>query len=241
MNELKSYAVWDAPTRLFHWINALSIFGLIAVGVVILNADALGITKDGKIALKTLHVWIGYVLALNFFGRIVWAFLGNRHARWRQMLPGGRGYSGRLARYIQTFVAGSPEPYLGHNPLGRIAVVVLLTLIAMQTVTGLILAGTDIFYPPLGHWISRRIAAPGTDPASLVPYALEMVDPAAYQAMRSMREPIATAHLLGFYALAVTCTIHIAAVVVTELRGGGTLVSAMLTGRKVLPNKPLDD
>ena len=62
-----------------------------AVGVVILNAKLLGVTDDGKILLKTVHVWIGYVFALNLTWRLVWAFIGGTHARWRAILPGGRG------------------------------------------------------------------------------------------------------------------------------------------------------
>jgi hypothetical protein len=36
------------------------VLGLIAVGVVILNAKVLGVPNDGNILLKTVHVWIGY-------------------------------------------------------------------------------------------------------------------------------------------------------------------------------------
>lgn len=241
MNELKSYPVWDAPTRWFHWINALSVFGLIAVGLVILNGGALGITNPGKLALKTLHVCLGYVLVLNLFARFVWAFFGNHHARWRQMLPGGPGYAHRVRRYVASFVAGNPEHYLGHNPLGRIAVALLFALIAVQAVTGLLLAGTDLFYPPLGSWFAHSIAAPGVDPAALVPYAPEMYDKAAYQEMRALRQPFATVHVYAFYTLVVTVFLHIAAVVVTEIREGGSLVSAMFTGRKILPGKPIDE
>ena len=65
MSEMKSYQVWDAPTRWFHWINVLCVIGLIAIGVAILNAKALGVTNDGKVLLKVVHVWFGYVLAIN--------------------------------------------------------------------------------------------------------------------------------------------------------------------------------
>ena len=46
--------------------------------------------------------------------------------------------------------------------------------------------------------------------------------------------------LNGFYLLAVTVVIHIAGVIVTELREGGGLTSAMFTGRKVISGKPVD-
>ena len=65
MTELKAYPVWDAGVRWFHWINVVCFIGMIAVGVTILNAKTLGVSTEGKILLKTVHVWIGYVFALN--------------------------------------------------------------------------------------------------------------------------------------------------------------------------------
>ena len=56
------------------------------VGLVILNASALGVSNAGKVDLKTVHVWIGYVFALNLGARLIWAFAGNRYARWRQSM-----------------------------------------------------------------------------------------------------------------------------------------------------------
>lgn len=238
--DLKSYNVWDLPTRWFHWINALCVLALAVFGLVILNASAFDIPNTGKVLLKTLHVWVGYVFVVNILVRIVWGFAGNHHARWRQMLPGGRGYFRRLRSYVASFAAGKPESYLGHNPLGRIAVAGLLLLMMVQAVTGLMLAGTDIYYPPLGSWIAGWIAAPGVDPASLVPYSPELYDEAAYAEMRALRKPFAQIHLYGFYALLVGIAIHISGVVITELREGGGLTSAMISGRKVLQGQPVD-
>src|SRR5665647_2443132 len=93
------YNVWDVPTRWFHWINALAVLGLISVGVMLLNDDALGLSAGGKVQLKQIHVVLGYVMALNLIWRFVWAFLGNRYARWRAMLPYGPGYWGALRSY----------------------------------------------------------------------------------------------------------------------------------------------
>ncbi|MDD3762786.1 MAG: cytochrome b/b6 domain-containing protein [Nevskiales bacterium] len=240
MAELKIYEVWDAPTRWFHWINVLCVIALAGIGTVILQAGALGIPNDGKILLKTVHVWAGYVFALNLTWRIVWAFIGNRHARWRQLLPGGRGYVGALREYVHAARAGEAPAYLGHNPVGRIAVGILLLLLATMAVTGLVLAGTDIFYPPLGQWIAESISAPGVDPASLQPYAKEMYDATAYDAMRAARKPFALTHVYAFYTLMVMVVVHIGAVVVTEIREGGSLISAMFSGRKVFSRKPRD-
>ena len=77
---------WDVPTRLFHWINALAVLGLIATGLEILTGNLLGLSPEGKIALKSVHVLLGYVMAANLLWRFVWAFFGNRYARWRLSL-----------------------------------------------------------------------------------------------------------------------------------------------------------
>jgi cytochrome b len=238
---LRSYRVWDAGTRWFHWINALCVIALAAVGYVILHAKGLGIANDGKITLKTLHTWIGYAFALNLLWRIVWAFLGNRYAQWRAVLPGGPGYLHAMRSYVSAFIAGHPQHYLGHNPVARLGIALLFLLIVIQAVTGLVLAGTDLFYPPFGYWMARWVAAAGVDPGTLVPYAPQMVDQVAYESMRALRKPFALVHEYSFYALLVLVVLHVAAVVVTEVREGGSLVSAMFTGRKIVPGHPVDE
>lgn len=240
MNDLKSYPAWDAGVRWFHWINVVCVICLVAVAMAIMNTKALGVTDDGKILLKTVHVLIGYVFALNLLWRLVWAFIGGPRARWRAILPGGPGYLDRVKAYKASLRAGQPAQYIGHNPVGRVAVTLLLALLLVQAITGLVLAGTDIFYPPLGSWIAGWIAAPGVDPATLVPYAKEMYDPAAFEAMRAFRGPFIEIHETNFFVLCLVALVHIVAVVVTELRGGGNLVSAMISGRKVLRGKPED-
>ncbi|MDT8451454.1 MAG: cytochrome b/b6 domain-containing protein [Gammaproteobacteria bacterium] len=240
MTELKAYFVWDANVRWFHWINVLCILGLVALGTVILNASALGVSTEGKILLKTVHVWFGYAFAVNLLWRLIWAFIGGPHARWRSILPGGQGYRDELRAYLADFKAGRPRQYLGHNPLGRIAVTLLLFVLVIQAITGLVLAGTDIFYPPLGAWIASWIAAPGVDPATLMPYAKEMYDAAAYESMRAFRDPFITLHYYSFYTLLGLIVLHIVAVVITEIREGGNLISAMFTGKKVLSKIPAD-
>jgi len=238
--DIKAYRVWDAPTRWFHWINFLCVLGLAAIGTAILYDSELGVTDAGKILLKTTHVWFGYVLALNLAWRIIWAFIGNRHARWSAIIPFQRGYGASLKSYLGGMIRGDVRPYLGHNPVARAMVALLLALLALQAVTGLILAGTDIYYPPFGHWIASWIAAPGVDPATLAPYNKTGIDPAAWDAMRAYRAPIVTVHLWNFYILMLAIAIHIVGVVVTELREGGAIVSAMFTGQKVVDREPAD-
>jgi cytochrome b len=120
-------------------------------------------------------------------------------------------------------------------------IAMLLILMLLQAVTGLVLAGTDIYYPPFGYWIASWIAAPGVDPATIAPYEKAGIDPTSWEAMRSFRSPFVTAHYWNFYALLFLIAIHIIGVIVTELRERGSIVSAMFKGRKVFDQKPVDD
>ncbi len=237
---LREYKVWDATTRIFHWLNVLCVLGLIAIGTLILNAGALDISDNGKILLKTLHVWVGYVFALNLFWRLVWGFIGGPYARWRAVLPLGRGYGSALADEIKRIRSGQNVGYLGHTPLGRIAVTVLLLMLTVQAATGLILAGTDVYMPPFGGYFAEWVAADGLDPSQVLPYAPETVNPEAYQAMRDMRAPVIETHEIMYFALLGMIALHILAVVLTELRHGGTIISAMFTGRKAYREPPVD-
>jgi cytochrome b561 len=67
----RAYVAWDLPTRLFHWVNALAVIGLLATRIAILNDDALGFSAEGKVLLKSVHVSFGYVMALNLLWRFV--------------------------------------------------------------------------------------------------------------------------------------------------------------------------
>ncbi|MGJ0484432.1 MAG: cytochrome b/b6 domain-containing protein, partial [Methylomicrobium sp.] len=113
-------------------------------------------------------------------------------------------------------------------------------LMFVQAITGLALAGTDLFYPPIGHWIAQWVAAPDVAPDSLQPYSPEMYEAAAYESMRSFRKPIVSVHLYSFYVLMVMVVVHVAAVIVTELREEGNIISAMFTGRKSMRGQPVD-
>ena len=234
------YLAWDVPTRLFHWINALAVLGLIATGLEILTGSLLGLSPEGKIALKTVHVLLGYVVAANLVWRFVWAFFGNRFARWRSILPGGAGFTGALRAYVASFLTGEPQQYIGHNPLARIGVTVLFLLLLVQVATGLVLAGTDLFWPPFGPIFAGWVAAPGVDPGLLQPGALDLIDKMAYQSMRELRAPFVEVHEITFYLIAIAVVLHLVAVVVTEIHEGGSITSAMLTGRKILTRKPPD-
>jgi Ni/Fe-hydrogenase 1 B-type cytochrome subunit len=240
MSELKSYRVWDAPTRWFHWINAVCVVALVVIGYIMLHGRDLEIARAGSLKLKTLHTLVGYVFAANLLIRLIWAFLGNRYARWRAILPGGRGYLAAAWSYLRSFFSRHPQQYLGHNPFSRVSITVVFVLLVVLAVSGLVLAGTDLFYPPMGRWIARWVAAPGVDPATVVPGAPDMYNKAAFDSMRAFRKPFMLSHIYSYYALLLIAAAHIAGVIVTEIREGGSIISATFTGRKIICGQPVD-
>lgn len=238
--ELITYNVWDRSLRVFHWVNFLAFLMLLGIGLVIYNGKALGISGEAKVFLKTLHVWVGYVLVLNLGWRLLWGFIGGYYSRWGAILPLGRGYGAELRAYIRSLRSEQPRQYLGHSPLGRLMVFALLLLLAVQAVTGLVLAGTDIYYPPLGSWIAAWVAAPGIDPATLIPGNKEMADTAAWAEMRDFRKPFSNLHEIVFYVLGGAVVLHIAGVAFGEIKERAGLVSAMIHGRKTLSGPVAD-
>jgi len=240
VQSLGEHKVWDVPTRLFHWINFVCFVALIAIGTALLFDEALGVSSGGKVLLKTVHVWFGYVLATNLAIRLIWAFFGNRFARWPAFLPFGRRYFCELKRYLSGLFRGGAPAYMGHNPIAKVMVFVLLLALCSQAVTRLVLAGTDIFFPPFGQMIAGWVASAGVDPLTLVPYDKTGIDPQAWAEMRAFRVPFITVHYYGFYVLLIAAGLHIVAVIVTELSERGSIVSAMITGRKVLDRPPVD-
>ena len=151
--KLVSHQVWDPVVRWFHWINFLSVLGLSALGLLLLNDDSLALGRQAKEKIESVHVMFGYVFAANLAVRLWWAFVGKRVARWRAILPFGRRYRAELKRYVHNLRRGRSHTYLGHNPLGRLSVTALFALLLLQVLTGLALAQVVPWRP--GHWVEE--------------------------------------------------------------------------------------
>ena len=237
---LKQYRVWDLPTRVFHWVNFTTVILLLLVGTLMLYKKDLGITSlDAKIAIKEIHVLIGYIFVLNLAIRLLWGFIGNRFARWSAIVP-GKGFGATLSSYLASVKSGKPQQWLGHNPLGRLAVTVMMLMLISQAVTGLIRAGTDIYYPPFGSMYQQQIAAEGVDPATIKPYDKTGTDPEKAKELKAFKGPFGAIHIYTAYTLLAIILLHIFVVVRTEVKEGGSLVSAMFSGKKTLEREPED-
>jgi cytochrome b len=110
--------VWDAPTRVFHWLLAASFVGAF-------------LTADSE-RWRDIHVLLGYTFAGLIGFRLVWGLIGTRYARFRSFLFRPR----ELVEYLQSLLARAPRHYLGHNPAGSIAILFLLSVGVVTAASG---------------------------------------------------------------------------------------------------------
>lgn len=102
--------IWDWPVRLFHWSLAASFAGA-------------WLTADSERWLN-VHIGFGYTMAGLIAFRVLWGIIGTRHARFTDFIRGPAA----VVRYLRSLLTPHPEPHAGHNPLGAIAVILLLSL-----------------------------------------------------------------------------------------------------------------
>ncbi|HTV49994.1 MAG TPA: cytochrome b/b6 domain-containing protein [Steroidobacteraceae bacterium] len=129
MPDTEKRLVWDLPLRLFHWLFALSILASWA-------------TAKAGFEWMPWHIRLGYWMMGLLLFRIIWGFVGPRHARFSSFLA----RPAAIWRYARSFTGvGEAIRSVGHNPLGGLMVVLMLLLVAFQVSTGLF-ATDDIAY-----------------------------------------------------------------------------------------------
>jgi cytochrome b len=92
--------------------------------------------------------------------------------------------------------------------------------------------------PPFGNYFAEWVAGPDMDPQAVRPYAPETVNEQSYDEMRAFRKPFISTHATNYYFLLALILLHIGAVIMAEIREGGSIISAMFTGKKTLEKKP---
>jgi cytochrome b len=116
--------IWDISTRIYHWLQAFVFFGLVATAYG-------GLSEIEGISSKELHARLGLLLVILLVWRIGWGVFGSETSRFTQFL--------RSPREIGRYLKGQGHTAVGHNPLGALMVVVLITSLFLQGSIGLMM------------------------------------------------------------------------------------------------------
>jgi cytochrome b len=123
--ENTSVKVWDWPVRVFHWTLAASVIG----------AYVTGESED----FERLHHTLGWVAAGLIAFRVVWGLVGTRYARFTEFVRG----PAQVWSYIKSLRSSEPQHFVGHNPVGAVAVMLLMALVALSVYTGWLALAED--------------------------------------------------------------------------------------------------
>ena len=110
--------IWDAPVRVFHW---LMVFSFVSAYL----------TAESE-RWRLVHVTLGYTMAGLVAFRVLWGFVGTRHARFSIFVRGPVA----AMRYLRKLGSGPSDHTAGHNPAGALAIVALLGMTVMVTAAG---------------------------------------------------------------------------------------------------------
>lgn len=213
-NERAVY-VYEAPIRLWHWINAFAILVLCLSGYLIGSPlPSIGGEPSSHFLFGTIrftHFVAGQILVIGFLFRIYWAIVGNAHAReifsvpvtkapfWKEVLHEIRWYA---------MLEKQPRQYEGHNPLAQLAMHILFVWgIVFMMVTGLALYGE------------------GEGPGIIHTLFTSWVIPLFGQS-----QDVHTWHHLGMWVIVVFVTVHIYAAVREDIMSRQSIISSMFSG-----------
>jgi len=206
MNTENRVRVWDPLVRVFHWSL------VVAFVVSYLSGDDF----------ETVHVWSGYFIAALLVIRILWGFVGTRHARFRDFL-----YRPSIAvDYARRMLTGSHPRYLGHNPLGG-----WMALALVITLSGVVLSGMATLGAEEGEGPMAFLAADAGGSGEVMTDGLdghetgEEHEDEAGEAYKELHEVLVNLSLL-------LIGLHILGVITESLMHRENLARAMVTGYK---------
>ena len=121
--------VWDLPTRLFHWMLVATV--------------TVGWFLGDNMSFSSIqwHFYLGYATGGLIVFRLIWGIVGPPHARLSALFP----KPSEVLGYVSGILERQPSGVAGHNPLGALAVLALLSTLCVQVVTGLFSESDDFF------------------------------------------------------------------------------------------------
>ncbi|UAB77851.1 Ni/Fe-hydrogenase, b-type cytochrome subunit [Erythrobacter sp. SCSIO 43205] len=218
-----SIYVYEAPVRIWHWVNAIAIVVLCVTGYLIgsplpsLSGDPTDHYLFGYI--RFYHFAAGQIMVVGFLFRIYWAFVGNDHAKeifvvpvtkkpfWKEVWHEMRWYA---------MLEKEPKQYEGHNPLAQLSMHILFVWGSIfMIVTGLALYGEGLG-PGIIHTLFTSWVIP----------------------LFGQSQDVHTWHHLGMWVIVIFATVHIYAAVREDIMSRQSIISAMFSGWRAFKNKP---
>jgi len=215
--------VWEAPVRLWHWGNFLSMLVLMVTGYLIgspppsIGGEASDHFMFGWIRL--LHFSAAYVFAIGLLVRLYWAFVGNSHAKQIFMLPltdkqWWKDLWGGLKWYM--FANDRPRYFVGHNPQAQLVTVLGYTVPAFL----MVFSGFALYSEGKGV---------GTWTDLLFGWIIPLVG--GSQALHTL-------HHLGLWVLVLFAMAHIYAVIRDDIMSRQSQVSSIISGYRINKDRP---
>lgn len=140
---MQTIRVWDLPTRLFHWLLAAAVVGLV-------------ITANVGGNWMNWHLRLGYAVLTLLLFRLVWGFVGGHWSRFVNFIYAPSS----VLAYLRG--RAKPEHRVGHTPLGALSVFALLLILLAQVTTGLMSDDEIAFFGPLVRFVSGDTVAMAT-------------------------------------------------------------------------------
>lgn len=214
---IKSVYVYEAPVRIWHWINALAIVVLCVTGYLIGSPlpSVMGEASDhfGMGYIRFIHFTSGLILAVGLVGRIYWALVGNHHSRelfsvpitkaayWKEMWAMLKWYA---------FISPRPNRYIGHNPMARFAMFFVFFLSAVFLIfTGLAMYGEGTLD---GSWANILFTS------WMIPL------------FGNNSQNLHTYHHLAMWVMICFILFHVYAAIREDIMGRQSIVSTMISG-----------
>jgi cytochrome b len=183
--------VWDPLVRVGHWLLVVSFF--IAY-----------LTEDD---FMTLHTWAGYSVTVIILTRVVWGFIGTRHARFTDFV-----YPlSSVSQFLKDTLILRAKRFIGHNPAGGLMILALILSLLITTFSGMALYAAADNAGPFAPWLG------------VSSHFLEEVFEGIHEFFANLTLLLVLVHVMG--------------VVVESLIHRENLVRAMITGYKTGKNE----
>ncbi len=155
--------VFQLPTRIFHWLNALCITSLIITGYIIGNPPAIIMDTEASFGywfgkVRFIHFLSAWIFTFNWVYRLFWAWMGNQWERWINFLPFKKGYWREFWEIFKLdvlMVKNENHLSIGHNPIAGLSYFLLFiaSFLMMITGFGMYEAMSDNWFANLFGWV----------------------------------------------------------------------------------------